>query len=182
VRAAAGQEKHAGQHGSEHAQHQDHDMPAVQTAPAADTVATEATLGYDRSGSAYTMHWMVPPGRHEYRNATGDQLRLPFDTTLHLATGHLHPYAESITLVDQTSGKEVIRLEAHPYTDRLGIADMDSFVSLDGLSMSKNHQYELVTVYNNPTENDIDAMGIVYLHFRDEGFSRTAVDPSAEPD
>src|SRR5262249_46804004 len=40
-----------------------------------------------------TNHWTVVPGHHSYRSDITPQLNLPFDTTIHYATIHVHPFA-----------------------------------------------------------------------------------------
>ncbi|MDX1643676.1 MAG: hypothetical protein R3244_04875 [Thermoanaerobaculia bacterium] len=155
-----------GHGGAEHAAG-GHDGAKVAAAPSA---MQHSTLEWDEDGTRYGMHWMVPPGRHEYRTPVGGQLELPFDTTVHYVTAHLHPYGESITLEDVSTGETVFRLRAHPYTDRLGIAAMESFSSRAGVPLSRHGSYELVTIYDNPTEQPVDAMGILYLYLRDHGF------------
>lgn len=160
--------------GGDHGSHGDHASMDDTKAAIAPSASVEATLGHDAAGNVYTMHWLVPPGRHEYRNDVTRQLQLPFDTTAHYVTAHLHPYGESIALVDRTTGETLFSLEAEAYTDRVGIADMESFSSIDGATLARDHEYELVTVYDNTTDAPIDAMGIVYLHLRDHAFSRTS--------
>jgi hypothetical protein len=151
----------------------DHEMEhGDDVGAAAPSAMKQATLESSESGDTYGMHWLVPPGRHEYRTAVGDQLGLAFDATVHYVSAHLHPFGESITLIDTESGETVFRLEAHEYTDRLGIAEMDNYSSEVGKPISQHGSYELVTVYNNPTAEPIDAMGILFLYMRDEAFER----------
>ncbi len=160
-------------HGSAH-EETGHGERGVAVAPSA---MQHATLEWDDEGTRYGMHWMVPPGRHEYRTPVSGQLELPFDTTVHYVTAHLHPYGESIALEDVSTGETVFRLRAHPYTDRLGIAAMESFSSRAGVPLSRHGSYELVTIYDNPTEQPVDAMGILYLYLRDAAFERLDAGP-----
>ncbi len=161
----------AGGHDGGHGGHVHHEAAAAVAMPAP-SAGAQATLAQDAAGHTYTMHWLVPPGRHEYRSRIRSQLRLPFDTTLHYATAHLHPHGESIALVDAATGATLLRLAAHRYADRRGIAEMESFSSVEGLRFERDRDYELVTVYDNPTGETIDAMGILYLYLRDHGFER----------
>lgn len=167
--------------GGHHGGHGHHEA-AAGTASRAPSAAAGATLGHDSDGRTYTMHWLVPPGRHEYRSRITGQLRLPFDTTVHYATAHLHPHGASIALVDMATGESLFRLAAHPYTDRQGIEEMESFSSVEGLRLERDRDYELVTVYVNPTGEPIDAMGILYLHLRDHAFERLAVPADLPPE
>ena len=40
----------------------------------------------------------------------------------------------------------------------------DSYSSTTGFPIYKNHDYELITVYDNPTGHDIDAMAVLRLY------------------
>jgi hypothetical protein len=127
-------------------------------------------VGHDREGREYTFHWVVEPGRHEYRSEVSTQLLLPFATTLHYATAHLHPFGESVAIVDLDTGETVVHLGAREYDDRIGVAEMDELSSVEGVSFDPSHRYELVTVYDNRSDQPIDAMAIVYLYFHDRAF------------
>jgi len=148
-------------------------------AETAQSAVSDKTLGRDAAGSVYTMHWLVPPGRHVYRTPTRSQLKLGFDTTLHYVTGHLHPFGRSIALIDLTTGEEVFHLTASAYASKIGIEKMESFTSREGKPIYQDRAYELVTVYDNPTDAPIDAMAIVYLHLRDQEFRRLGRHPHA---
>jgi hypothetical protein len=158
--------------GGGHMHHPHHGSALEGEAPAAAEMAS-AVVGHDAAGREYTFHWMVEPGRHEYRSRVSGQLRLPFDTTLHYATAHLHPYGESVEIRDLTTGESLLRLGAEQYSDRVGIARMGEYSDAAGIPFPADHDYELVTVYDNPTPRPIDAMAIVYLFFLDHGFHRT---------
>src|SRR6266566_2444465 len=45
-----------------------------------------------------TNHWTVPRGGHIYKMEITPQLNLPFDTTIHYATIHVHPFARGMEL------------------------------------------------------------------------------------
>lgn len=154
--------------GSEHSHH----MTATEAGEVAESAPASEVLGVDAEGRQYTFHWMVPPGRHVYRSRIGRQLRLPFDTTAHMVTAHLHPYGESLALLDLTTGETLVELEAKPYPDRIGIADMEHYSSSTGIRLYRDHEYELVAVYDNSTSQEQDAMAIMYLYFLDHEFTR----------
>ncbi len=121
-------------------------------------------------GVKYTIHWWVQPGRHTFRRDVTDQLKLPFDTTAHLVTGHLHPYGESITLRDVTAGKDMFVIKSEDYKDKLGVARMDTLTFEQGVELKRDHKYELITVYNNTRGKPTDAMSIVYLYLLEQDF------------
>lgn len=124
----------------------------------------------DSIGKTNTMHWMIPPGRYESRVPVTDQLELPADTTAHYVTAHLHPYARFVSLVDTTTGMTLFTIWSKDFADRRGVAHIDEWRSIDGVPLHGTHSYELVTVYDNPTAQPIDAMSILYVYAVDTRF------------
>jgi len=118
-------------------------------------------------GENQIMHWIIPPGTHFYTNDVTAQFRLPSDTTIHYATGHLHPFGRRLTLLErQADGKEspLVTITAKSRTDRLGIEEISEIKSRDGIPIHQNSKFTLVTEYDNPTGKPIDAMSILYLY------------------
>jgi hypothetical protein len=118
-------------------------------------------------GAENTIHWMVPPGAHRYRTEVSRQMELPFDTTAHYVTGHLHPFGTSLTLVDMETGKSVLAIEGRSFKDRLGVEHISEIASQKGVRLHKGHRYELIAEYENTTQQPIDAMAIMYLYALD---------------
>lgn len=122
-------------------------------------------------GNDVTYHWMVPPGRHTYRvRVAAKELNLNAPTTLHYATAHLHPYGESLELLDLTAQRSVLKIGAEDYRDKVGVAHMGEFQSESGVVIAPDHQYELRAEYNNTTSSDSDAMAILYLYLLENNF------------
>lgn len=119
-------------------------------------------------GPDHTIHWMVPPGRHVYRSEVTEQMQLPFATTAHYVTGHLHPFGTSLRLVDMASGAVVAEVHGRSFADRLGVAEMSQIKSQDGIALDPERRYELIAEYDNPLEEPIDAMAILYVYALDE--------------
>jgi len=115
-----------------------------------------------------TNHWNVTPGHHIYRSDITPQLNLPFDTTIHYATIHVHPFARRMELHDLTAGKTLLTLNSQDWSGRIGVAHVDEFKSIDGVLLSKGHRYELTVDYNNTSGANTDAMAILYLYLRDK--------------
>ena len=155
------------QHGGAHADH----MSAMEGGETASAPKASWIVGRDQMGREFTFHWVVEPGEHEYRSSSTRQLDLPFDTTLHYATAHLHPYGKSIRLIDLETNETVIDLSARQYDDKIGIAEMEEYSSASGIELFADHSYQLVTEYENTTDHPIDAMAIVYLFFHDKSFA-----------
>ncbi|HUP47879.1 MAG TPA: peptidylprolyl isomerase [Thermoanaerobaculia bacterium] len=124
----------------------------------------------DPTGRKMTGHWVVPPGRQVNHSDVTWFMGLPFDTKLHYAAVHLHPFAESLTLRDVTTGKVIFTAKAKNPKDRVGLDHVDTFLSRDGVPLYKDHQYELISVYNNTTEEMHDSMASVFLGLADVQF------------
>jgi hypothetical protein len=119
---------------------------------------------------------MVPPGKHLYRSQVTAQMDLPFDTTVHYVTGHLHPFGTALTLIDLETGMTVFTITARSYRDRLGVASVSEIASAHGVPIFKGRRYELLAEYDNTSPEAIDAMAILYLYARDQLASK---DPEA---
>ena len=124
----------------------------------------------DRHGRRFSGHWMVPPGRHSYRTLATPQLALDEDTVVHAAAAHLHPYAESISLHDLSSGKIIYQASAENFKDTVGLKNIDTYSDSKGFVLSADGEYELVTTYNNTTPKKVDAMAVLYLYMRDKKY------------
>ncbi|MGH7179189.1 MAG: hypothetical protein ACREJC_17560 [Tepidisphaeraceae bacterium] len=130
-------------------------------------------------GKTNTIHWMIPPGHYESRVPINEQLNLPFDTTVHYVTAHLHPFGKSVSLVDKTTGQSIFGIESRDFSERLGVETMHEISLPGGVQLSKDHEYELVTIYHNPTDKPIDAMSILYLYCLDKKFEAARSTPPA---
>lgn len=139
--------------------------------------ATEKVFTLDDEGPVYSIHWIVPPGRHEYREVVHEGLRIPYTTTtVHVVTHHLHPYGESLELRDVTADVSLFKARARNYDDRVGLAEVDYYSSREGFEVHNDHEYELIAVYDNPTDEPVDAMALVYLYFLDKVFDKREID------
>jgi hypothetical protein len=128
-----------------------------------------------------TGHWYVPPGRQTYRHQLGRlDRRMQFDTTVHYIASHLHPFGESLELIDLTTGKTVFSAKARDFPDRIAVEEITHYSSPEGLLIERYHEYEIVAVYNNTTDHEIDSMAVMYLYLHDSPRAsrlRAAVDP-----
>jgi len=126
----------------------------------------------DDTGSTFAYHWVVPPGRQVNHSVVTRWLNLPFDTTVHYIACHLHPFAESLELHDLTAKKTVWKARVKLRTDRIGIESIEHFSSEKGIKLYKNHEYETISIYNNTTDVDQDAMASMMLYVRDMNFKK----------
>jgi hypothetical protein len=125
---------------------------------------SKVNLTAGKPGEDLMNQWSVPPGRHVYTMDVTPQLNLPFDTTIHYATIHVHPFARAMELRDLTTGTTVFRLNSQDWPDRIGVAHVDEFKSVEGVSIFRNHRYELSAEYDNTSGSNTDAMAILYLY------------------
>ena len=126
------------------------------------------------------MHFMVPPGQHEFRDR--HKLRgLPpglATVTAHYITAHLHVYGESVELIDATECKSVFKSMATPNNNMTAVVDLESYSSAEGLTLHADHEYEIVTTYNNTTDHEVDAMGVIYIYFANPYFDAERLAPA----
>ena len=115
------------------------------------------------SGQELTGHWYVPPGRHEYRHRL-KPLKMTFDTRAHYIYAHLHPFGESLELIDLTTGRSIFKSTAHNYADQIAVEEITHYSSQEGLPILRDHDYEIVAIYNNTTGHEIDSMAVMYLY------------------
>lgn len=135
-------------------------------------VTIKAHQVHDSSGQVFTTHWAVPPGRQVNRSLVTESLALPFDTTIHYISVHLHPFAESLELRDRTTDESLFLAYAHPSKDHVGLDSIDSYSSAEGIPVYKDHEYEMISIYDNPTQEDQDAMAVMFLYMRDYSYKK----------
>jgi hypothetical protein len=124
----------------------------------------------DGMGRRFTGHWVVKPGREVNPTLVTKIMALPFDTTVHYIAVHLHPFAESLELRDMTADRTVFKCHAKQFEDRIGLSHVDYFTSEEGIPLYKDHEYELISVYNNTTDEDQDSMAVMLLYLLDKEF------------
>ena len=129
----------------------------------------------DSQGRVFTGHWVVRPGREVNRTLVTELMALPYDTTVHYIAVHLHPFAESLELRDLTTGETVFKSAARNFDDKIGLAHVDYFSSGDGIPLYKDHEYQMISVYDNTTGEDQDSMAVMYLYLRDKVFEEERV-------
>ena len=142
-----------------------------QRAPQAAATSADYT---DPSGRKMTGHWIVPPGRQVNASDITWFLNLPFDTKLHYAAVHLHPFAESLSVRDVTTGNVVLQSRATNPSKGIGLAHVETFTSLEGVPLYADHKYELESVYNNISGANADSMASVFLGLDDPEFVKPA--------
>lgn len=126
----------------------------------------------DSLGREFSGHWVVKPGREENHTLVTESMNLPFDTDVHYIAAHVHPFAESIRLRDLTSGETVFTSRAHNFDDRIGLRDVEYYSSVEGFPIYADHEYEVVSVYQNTSGEDQDSMAVLFIYALDREFER----------
>ncbi|MEM7310993.1 MAG: FKBP-type peptidyl-prolyl cis-trans isomerase [Planctomycetota bacterium] len=135
----------------------------------------------DSQGRRFSGHFVVEPGRHEYRTLITKQMKLEYDTTLHYVAVHVHPFAEYAELYDLTDGRVVYRGYAEQFEGRIGLEHVDYFSSEEGIPLYKDHEYEIVGVYNNTSDEPQDSMIVMLLYVEDQKFVKPVPGASSRP-
>ena len=135
--------------------------------------ATASAADYvDPQGRKMTGHWIVPPGHQVNRSDVTWFMNLPFDTRMHYAAVHLHPFAQELILRDTTANRDVFVAKATNPMSGIGLTRVDRFSSVEGLPLYKSHTYEIVSVYTNPMRENVDSMASIFLGLDDREFVR----------
>lgn len=131
----------------------------------------ENHLEYDSKGQAFIPHWKVKQGRETTKTMITERLGIPDDMRIHTIVTHVHPSAESLTLVDLTKLESVYRAGVKSLEgDKLGIAKINTYSSAEGLLLKKEHDYGLISVYDNQTDRELDSMAVMYLYIHDPDY------------
>ena len=112
----------------------------------------------------------MPPGKQVNTSDVTWFLNLPYDTKVHYAVVHLHPFAQSLTLRDTTTNSDIVIAKAKNPNRGLGLEHVDDFTSIAGVPLYKDHKYELTSVYDNPTQQNVDSMASIFLALDDPEF------------
>lgn len=121
----------------------------------------------DRHGRKFTGHWLVPPGRQVNRTLVTELMHVPYETRIHYVAVHLHPFAASLELRDLTTGETLFRSEAENFEEGIGLERVEAFSSAEGVPVYPDHEYELVSVYENTSGETQDSMAVMYIYLRD---------------
>ncbi|TNE89366.1 MAG: hypothetical protein EP330_11465 [Deltaproteobacteria bacterium] len=134
--------------------------------------AVDGDVDYDRYGQEFSAHWKVTPGPETNTTLVTEFLGLPYDTKAHYIAVHLHPFAESLRLIDRTTGETVYYAEVENSSDRIGLDRVEYLHSEEGIQLYKGHDYELVSRYNNTSDKDADSMAVMYMYMDELNFEK----------
>lgn len=133
-----------------------------------------------KSDAVYTAHWIVPPGREERRTNVGQLF--PFDTRIHYLSVHVHPGAESFKLRDLTTNEDLFTSKGEQLAKGVGLDRITYFSSEEGIPVYAKHDYELVSVYHNHTNQEQSAMAFMFCDVLDKGYHKPDAQTMARSD
>ena len=135
-------------------------MKVVVTVIRAKDLKKTLTPVYANLRSVQTPHlFFVAPGRDE-RQIT---FELPFDAKIHFLGTHVHPHGDSIELYNVSRHEQVWK----GARKRDGSDAMEVYSNPAGYQVRAGETYKIVSVYENPTGDKIDAMaGLFMLYSR----------------
>ena len=128
----------------------------------------------DKLLQRFTGHWVLAPGREVNRTNVTRILALPFDTTVHFISVHVHPFAVSLELADLTTGETVFKSMVKQMEGRIGIESVEPYADKNGVMLYQDHEYELISIYDNTSDRDFSAMAVMYLYLHDTSLAATA--------
>lgn len=126
----------------------------------------------DASGRKFTGHWIVKPGREVRHTPVNGWLGLRADEVVHFVNVHMHPYGEALELRDLTTGESVFSTHMASHADRVGVEWVEQISLPQGVVLHKDHNYDLVSTYNNTSGQDRTAMAVMYMYLEDREFKR----------
>lgn len=152
-------------------QHSGSDLGCTITSDDGAVTFAKAVTGTDllsmQGDQMVTQHFLVPPGTQTYIQKFSGKDQLPFDTTLHHISAHLHVYGQSIELWDTTAQKKLFTSIATDDADHRYVTNMTSYSSTEGIPVYRDHDYELRATYDNTTDHEVDGMAVMYMYFAD---------------
>ena len=150
------------------------DLIAMASAPAAAfLIGSERTDSFARR---YADYWVLATGRQENHTRVTTLLDLESDTNVAAFGIQASPRAESIALVDRTTGNVIL-----PPTDGAeeGAPGPDSSPAR-GIVLPAGHEYELVSVFDNRTAEPQGALARLDVYLVDPQLELPANPPAAE--
>lgn len=121
----------------------------------------------DPYGRRYTGHWTVSTDSIEIlKTNVTPMMDLNYDTRIHYIATHVHPHAQSLELVDKTTGESLYKATIENVSGRKkGVKSISYYSSVDGIPVYQDHEYQLISVYTNPNgDSNLTAMATMFLY------------------
>jgi len=124
----------------------------------------------DQFGAKFSGHWVVPKGRQITRTDVGKVMNLAQDTTVHYIAVPVHPFARSLELRDKTTNDVIFKSNVKNRRQGMGIKTVTYFTSKKGVLLYKDHDYELISTYDNTSLKDQDEMAVFYMFLKNPNY------------
>ena len=126
----------------------------------------------DKFGKLFSGHWVVKPGKEVTHTVITEKMRLPYDTDIHAIGVHLHPFAESISLKNMTTGEVVYESRPTQTKKGIGLKKVPYYSDKDNaIPLYKDHEYEIISIYDNTSNENQDAMAVLGIYAVDHDFN-----------
>jgi hypothetical protein len=113
--------------------------------------------------------YMVGPGRSvESRDFT-----LPPGHTIHAIGTHIHPYGQSIELVNTRRDETVWKAVGTRGADGR-LVSMPVYSDARGYAVKTGDSFRLIATYDNPTQHPVDAMAGIFILYSEDGTTNDA--------
>lgn len=115
-------------------------------------------------------YWIQPrePGTEFYRDVKAREITMPTGGRVHAIGAHLHPYGRSVELKRVRDDKVMftaVMIEAA----ELEHQRLTTYQSKEGFYVRRGERYVVTTIYENTTDEKIDAMGGLFLFYDPDG-------------
>ncbi|WP_248722561.1 hypothetical protein [Seonamhaeicola sp. ML3] len=131
-------------------------------------VETKLHTYYDENNNPLSGHWIVPPGKHEYSFNASKQLAIKDSIRIHQITPHLHPFAETFSLLNKTTGEVIYNCDSENFVNKIGLKSAPTFQSEEGIWLYKNNTYELTLTVKNTTSKNQEMMASMAIFYYDK--------------
>ena len=118
--------------------------------------------------------YMVPPkepGTEHYRDVKIRHAEAPVTGRIHAMGAHLHPYGKYVELRRERND-EILFTSRMVEADKIENARLTTYSSSEGFYVRQGERLIITTVYENPLDEEVDAMGGLFILY----------DPLGEPD
>lgn len=122
----------------------------------------------NEKGESLSGHWVIFSGKEVYSYDITHQLQLKDSTTLHYIATHLHPFAETLAFKDKSTDSILFTAKAENYKNKIGLKNVTSFSSKEGVMLYPDHKYELVLTTNNTSTTNQDMMASMFVFLYDK--------------
>ena len=112
----------------------------------------------------FTGHWTIDDSLETISTDVTPMLNLKYDTKIHFFSVHVHPFCQSLELIDETNATSIFKANAINFTDKIGLKNISKKESPEGVQLFKDHKYILTSIYNKTVPEKHTAMATMFLY------------------